>query len=356
MKYPSTSKSATYPYEHTIAQAAILNSDQKNIKRIADLQKYTLQQIHSHYLGHEYMPLYDGNHKDCALALEAVLKKILHWVPSLCYALEKATPKLHHLQPLLATLTQILDVSVSFSDEETSVSSIEIHLSPYNDTIRKALITGLDILRLRRLCCDVKQVTAFAFPKLFSPQCVAKIDICFKNFTFLCHVEELELDEIGVEVPRSFRSFTRLQNNQPLCDREFLIRLTKEELDCFPGAGYNEQLPARGSIIVRNDEWVYKINFWHGDQAALEIAALRIRVENYSIKRGSTLRSAIHLTQVTVAGAEFYKYPHIKHDPLTRAEAKRCLMALYRGLHNALDEVHSKLGLAHMDVRLDNMF
>ena len=67
------------------------------------------------------------------------------------------------------------------------------------------------------------------------------------------------------------------------------------------------------------------------------------------------VRSAIHLTKVIIAGVEFFRYPHIKHDPLTRAEAKRCLMALYRGLYNALEEVHSKLGLAHMDVRLPNI-
>ena len=204
LKDPSTSQSATFPYEHTIAQAAILNSDEVNIERIAALQKYTLQQIHSYYLGSEYMPCHDSNHMDCALALQEVLSKILCDL-SLCYALERKTPELQHLQPLLATLTQFPDVLVLFSDEEISVSSFEIHSSPYSNTIRKALLTGLDILHLRRLCCDVKQVK-----KLLKPHCVAKIDICFENFTFLCHVKELELDKIGVEVPHSFSSFTTL--------------------------------------------------------------------------------------------------------------------------------------------------
>lgn len=166
LKDPSTSQSATFPYEHTIAQAAILNSDEVNIERIAALQRYTLQQIHSYYLGSEYMPCHDSNHMDCALALQEVLSKILCDLSS-CYALERETPG--DLQPLLATLTQFPDVLVLFSDEEISVSSFEIHSSPYSNTIRKALLTGLDILRLRRLCCDVKQVTAFAFPKLLKP-------------------------------------------------------------------------------------------------------------------------------------------------------------------------------------------
>ena len=66
-----------------------------------------------------------------------------------------------------------------------------------------------------------------------------------------------------------------------------------------------------GSIIVRNKEWVYKRNFWRNDQAALQIAALRVYID--SKEGGSTLR------------------------------------------YNALEEVHSKLGLAHMDVRLPNI-
>ena len=62
----------------------------------------------------------------------------------------------------LCSLNQKPDVSVLRDEEITSVSLVEIHSSPYEDTTS---VTDLDLLRLRQTyTSDSTAVTTFAFP------------------------------------------------------------------------------------------------------------------------------------------------------------------------------------------------
>ena len=71
--------------------------------------------------------------------------------------------------------------------EITAVSLVEIHASPYEDSIRKAIVMGLDLLRLRRTyAIDTTAVTTFAFPKLKVKQCVVKVQLKWEGFCFWC--------------------------------------------------------------------------------------------------------------------------------------------------------------------------
>ena len=99
-----------------------------------------------------FRPSHDNNHKDSALACSTILE---HCASSSSFPFkclrEKATPHLadSSLAPLFASFDQKPAVSVLRDGEKTSVSLVEIHSSPYEDTIRKAIVTGLDLLRLR---------------------------------------------------------------------------------------------------------------------------------------------------------------------------------------------------------------
>lgn len=66
---------------------------------------------------------------------------------------ERAIPQLatSGLSALLCTKLQIPDMYMQLDDDLTAEMIIEIHSSLYEDTLRKALITGTDLLRLRRM-------------------------------------------------------------------------------------------------------------------------------------------------------------------------------------------------------------
>ena len=151
---------------------------------------YDLHDVYKHYLGHPFETCHNSNHTDSAAACSEVLE---HCASSggftFKYSTETAIPRLadSSLVPLVAPLDQKPDVSVLRDEEITAVSLVEIHSSPYEDTIRKAIVTGLDLLRLRRTyASDSTAVTTFAFANLKVTQCVVKVQLRWEGFCFRC--------------------------------------------------------------------------------------------------------------------------------------------------------------------------
>ena len=149
---PSSSKSSSFPYEVSMAQATSLRYEGARIEDCGTKALYDLHAVYKHYLGYPFRPSHENNHKDSALACSMILE---HCASSSSFPFkclrEKATPQLadSSLGPLFSSFYQKPDVSVLRDGEITSVSLVEIHSSPYEDTIRKAIVTGLDLLRLR---------------------------------------------------------------------------------------------------------------------------------------------------------------------------------------------------------------
>ena len=350
---PSSSKSYSFPYKESMAQANFLKYKGTTITDFGTerLQLYNLDDVYKHYLGDQFKRSHNGNHKDSASACSKVLK---HCASSegfnFKYNTETAIPGLadSSLVPLLASLDQRPDVSVSHDDEEKNIpmSLVEIHSSPYEDTIRKAIVTGLDLLRLRRTyVSETTTVTTFAFPNLKVKQCVVEVQLKWERLCFRCSLTPIiTLAGIKERLINTFRSFPTssiLSTHSP-CTEAFIMRLSDVELRSF-GEG-SIQVPACNSIIVRNKRWVRKKPFWRDDDYRLEIvcrAMLSVQSMNYAY--------AIKETET------FFQYRTVRYDPMINTDAKRCLRQFYSGVHNALEKVHNELKLAHMDVRLDNI-
>ena len=89
-------------------------------------------------------------------------------------------------------------------DDLTAEMIVEIHSSPYEDTLRKALTTAIDLLHLGRMYSNTKY-HCFCFPKLKTKrdqtikennwQCVVKLEITEKDFAFQTPVVQIDGSE-----------------------------------------------------------------------------------------------------------------------------------------------------------------
>ena len=120
-----------------------------------------------------------GNHKESATCCKHLLHVIINDTV-VEIATETKVPCLETsiLTHLVNTKNQAF---VRLTDDVTAQMVIELHSSPYEDTIRKCLIVATDLLCQHRMFhAGVKSVTTFTFPKLPTAahtckQCVVKV-------------------------------------------------------------------------------------------------------------------------------------------------------------------------------------
>jgi len=121
----------------------------------------------------------------------------------------------------------------------TAGAIVEIHSGYYEDTLRKALITATDLLRLCRMYSDTQNITAFCFPKLKTKlrdnpikenkQCVVKLDITWQNFDFQYRLTPIEIHEVKEHIIQVFNGFMALTGPEQIS--KVVMRLSIAELD-----------------------------------------------------------------------------------------------------------------------------
>ena len=191
-------------------------------------------------------------------------------------------------------------------------------------------------------------VTTFAFPNLKVKQCVVKVQLRWEGVCFWCSLTPIStIEDIKHHVNLTFEAFPRMipATHSP-CKERFVMHLSAEDLRSFGEGSIQE--PARNSIIVRNETWVYKKPFWLTDDQQLDLCvALQAphTIDHYAIK----------LEVTELRQTKFYRYRNVRYDPLSDTEVLTCLRDFYSGVHDALEKVHNELKLAHMDIRLNNI-
>ena len=360
-KSPSSSKSSGFPYTHTILSTHImkLGKDTLDFAGCCDekYRCYDLDNVHVHYLNSQYTSSKRRVHKDAAECCVRVLK---HFAESCGKRLEFETENSLNLSqssmlaPFLSSLEQRPDISVSLSDECTAALLGEIHSSPYEDTLRKTVISALDLLRLRRMYSDeVSEITAFSFPKFDNDHCVVKVVVTWKDFTFWYTLEPIvAIEKIEKEVVAAFKRLVALPNPSPkreqqpdkYCNGTLIMRLSETELATFEG-GNRCQVPAKAAIIVRTDQFMYKRPIFKLDSTRLSF--LLFMLHN---------RVACEGILKVEFSFFFFKYPRIHFDAMVQQEVKECTKDFYSKVYFTLNEIHKKLNLVHLDIRVENMF
>ena len=233
---------------------------------------------------------------------------------------------------------------------------LEVHSSPYKNSVSKTAADVLDQLRLLR-CFDkdhIDKCVGFTFPKyptetLNNKTCVTKVTVSFKGFEFFVDLAPLQIGDVQTEIVRAIDSIL-LRFRHDRYPMFCFIRYSSEELkeasrqlSNVPGV---RQVPTKHSILLRNDD-----TFWKYIPRSMEFRNLT--------RLNSTLssRNPMHVTlfrnMVCIEDNVFFEFP-AQLPPLTKDEVKVCLSDFMMMTATALIELH-EFGFAHLDVRIPNI-
>ena len=272
---------------------------------------------------------------------------------------------------VLCTKNQKPELFLCLKEDVTAEMLVEIHSSPYEDTIRKSLFVATDLLRLRRMYNDgIKTITAFNFPKLPKrkgekiPQCVVKVVVTWENFSVYYELTQLKTSEdVRREILEAVSSFAVLNNTQMCMDR-VLMKLSTDDLEKFNGIN-PKQIPSKGALMVSCGDSIFKRPLWNLHVAVLNRVAekffwklpvlnLVARTE-VSLSRPSQHAITVQIQPTLISETFFFKYDRVHYDPMTVEEAKKCLQHFFCEVRSVIGQLHDTYKLAHMDIRLDNI-
>ena len=109
-------------------------------------------------------------------------------------------------------------------------------------------------------------------------QCVVKVQLSWEGVRFSCSLTPIStIEEIKHHVNLTFEAFPRMipATHSP-CKERFVMRLSSEDLRSFGEGSIQE--PARNSILVRNETWVYNKPVWLNDDLRLHNYADRLQL------------------------------------------------------------------------------
>ena len=304
----------------------------------------------------------EGNHEDSARCCKLLLESIINATSrTIEIAVEANIPHLEDsaLCDVFCTKNQKPDLFLCLKEDVTAEMIVEIHSSPYEDTIRKSLFVATDLLRLRRMYNDgIKTITAFNFPKLPKikgekiPQCVVKLVVTWENFSVYYELTQLKTyDDVRREILEAVRSFAVLNNTQMCMDR-VLMKLSTDDLEKFNGIN-PKQIPSQGSLMVSCGDSICKRPLWKLHECVLTRVVSQLTV--VALSRPSQKAITVQLQPAIISETLFFKYDRVYYDPMTVEEAKKCLQHFFGEVYAVIGQLHDNYKLAHMDIRLDNI-
>ena len=220
----------------------------------------------------------------------------------------------------------------------------------YQKTVTKSIENCVEMLRIWRTCNpSVDVCTCFVFPDSQHKSCVMKVSVKFEEYIFRYSLEYVLQKDVRQEIKEQINKWEfKITHND---NGSFFVRLNQQECDTVePGA---IQVRSRSSLILRNQS---NTTYWKYNKyrsVLYERIAVRGIVERQYSGRNYLQFSLLPFAEERRGRLEFHKFDAIQ-DPLTRDEAKSCLIRLLDGLRRALEELHSE-DIAHLDVRLPNV-
>ena len=179
---------------------------------------------------------------------------------------DKNYSQFEFLPELHCTMSQRPDVAIVRKYDQLTLLPVEVHSSPFSDSINKCMLGVIDLLRLHRAHSrDVSRCCGFVFPKLpgvksTNKQCVVMVEVKWENLKFLCsfipftNIKSAQYI-IASELSKAIKHSPR--PGSPLNEMEkYVIRLSSKDLEIF-GKG-TMQVPSRRSILTRCDNRFFK--------------------------------------------------------------------------------------------------
>ena len=208
----------------------------------------------------------------------------------------------------------------------------------FKATVYKALFGIVDLLRYFRLYdtnCTICE--GFAFPKWLSKIFVVKIKVEWNSLVFCYSFSLLSKDEVSRALVSTYDGVRLPIKGEPVVC--YPVRLSDDDISLFHHNTRLGQISCASAILLKSRNKCFKFPI-------LELENLRLRNVWATQKAFGTYERIISLDRQIIEGLEFFTYPTVRYDPMTRDQeyTLEVCQALY-----------DKLDLAHCDVRLPNI-
>jgi len=240
------------------------------------------------------------------------------------------------------------DVTVLLRRNSLPVLTVEVLSGTYLKTLNKALINGVELLRMLRAHDEtVSNAVSFVFPNKTETY-VTKVTVDFdsNDLVFKYSFETLEKDNVKQAVQAAIQQKNSHFQSATVHMWPYYVRLSRNELRM-----YAIQVESMSSLIIRKPStpmryWKYNPRPTNHAQALYE----KLRHTH------NILHSLYPHAMESKGRLKFQLFKHLRR-PLIRDEAKCCLIDLIQQIKSALLELHGYIGfpIAHMDLRLPNV-
>ena len=249
-----------------------------------------------------------------------------------------------HPHPFHGNYSILLDVTVTKFGLGILVLEVVQSGNDYIETFAKTVVDCIEMLRTWRCHNDsVDECYGFVLPNLSETSCALEVRVKFQPFRFFYWMDYVGKNEVQDRI-KSIVSQWQFECNEPH-PYYFFIRLRQEECNLVENGAI--QVYSQSSIVLKSPSFFWKYNR-HTSRVYLINVGLALRVEQrlyqYALYPFSSKRVSL---------TKFLQF-HALQDPLSRTEAKPCLLPLLDGLHCALTELYQN-NIAHLDIHLPNI-
>ena len=229
------------------------------------------------------------------------------------------------------------------------VLAIEVHSSPYSETLLKLVYVLVAQLRYFKNCdASIDKVQGFAFPKYGELTCVCRVSVSWKVFEFVIDYDTLSSDIVSrsiLEVLDKQSQFSSSTCHGPY----FAIKLNNADLMELNKEMCNEQEPrlsqvySRTSVILQGNDFFYK--YISDEMEKSNILSLILSQRATNDQNPKPRRYLLPSGFCQIRETSFFKYPKLL-PPLTREEARNCLPSFIKSVAQAIMDLHSELEVA----------
>ena len=236
-----------------------------------------------------------------------------------------------------------------YNDWKLPLFFIEVHSSPYKNTVSQTAVDVLDQLRLLRCFSpNIQECVGFAFPKYGTRSVVTKVKVSFENFRFVIRLLPLTSTTVKENIINALSSAVSITFDP---EPQFcFMRLSRKDLGIASTALRSsvEQCATKHSLLLKSEEAFWKCVPRLTERENINLLNLTVSLGQHNLH---------HVTVYTTAGIigsqTFFCYP-AQLPPLRTDEVGLCLRDFMTRTAAALEELHG-LGFAHLDVRVPNI-
>ncbi len=260
--------------------------------------------------------------------------------------IDKEVPQLAKLTPLFSSVKIRPDVGIY--DLDVPLMMLEVHSSPYNETLDKLAWDLLEQLRWLRNCDPkITEWSGFCFPKHGADSCVSQMDITWDETEMNFAIDYVPVEKSRVRKAIKDTHCDLVKKHIFKVPDEILYGIPLSRLDMHFGTNAF-QVPSNHSIVVSSDHCIYKMIPDPKEEANV------MKLLFYKMGSPGPKRYSLPTSIVQFGSHEFLVFPKLL-DPMSAVEVQKSFPSFVRSVVDAIEALHQELKLAHVDIRLDNI-